>query len=158
VRQSVPFKLFMNCFLRRPEKLWSIEELGTVLHTSRPTVYRHLNKLKSFDLLEEQSVSTYGCGRCGAYESGVEAEALEHLEGCKAKGSGALETQTRKGYRIRYGNLSKGWNFSEAHVKVAMEAYRKTVDHLQELVAKEIAAKKRAEEPAPEVPLAKVKR
>src|SRR5687768_17612427 len=53
VRQSVPYKLFMNCMLKRPEKAWNIEELITVLKTSRPTVYRHLNKLKSLDLLEE---------------------------------------------------------------------------------------------------------
>ncbi len=39
----------------------------------------------------------------------------------------------RKGYRIRYGNLAKAWNFVEAHVQVAMEHYRETVDHLQKL-------------------------
>ena len=46
---------------------------------------------------------------------------------------------------MRYGNLSKAWNFTEAHVQVAMENYRKTVDHLQELAAKkgEKHAKKR---------------
>jgi hypothetical protein len=46
------------------------------------------------------------------------------------------EGNSRKGYRIRYGNLSKAWNFTEAHVTVAMENYRKTVDHLQELASK----------------------
>ncbi|MBI4393479.1 MAG: helix-turn-helix transcriptional regulator [Euryarchaeota archaeon] len=107
VRQSVPYRLFMNCLLRRPDKAWTIDELQVVLKTSRPTVYRHLNKLKSFDIMEEVSL----------------------------KGEG--EEQTRKGYRLRYGNLSKAWNFVEAHVKVAVENYRKTVDHLQELVAKE---------------------
>ncbi len=51
----------------------------------------------------------------------------------------------KKGYRIRYGNLSKAWNFTEAHVQVAMENYRKTVDHLQELATRkgEKHAKKR---------------
>ena len=55
------------------------------------------------------------------------------------------EGKSRKGYRIRYGNLSKAWNFTEAHVQVAMENYRKTVDHLQELASKrgEKHAKKR---------------
>lgn len=111
VKQSVPYKLFMNCFMKRPEKAWTIEELITVLHTSRPTVYRHLNKLKSLDVLEDVSMKP------------------------------GDEGNTRKGYRIRYGNLGKAWNFSEAHVKVAIEGYRKTVDHLQELVAKELAAR-----------------
>jgi len=155
VRQSVPYKLFMNCFLKRPEKLWSIEELQTVLHTSRPTVYRHLNKLKGFDLVEEQTISTFRCARCEAFESGDEAQALDHAGQCKGKNSSrvAVLSQTRKGYRVRYGNLSKGWNFVEAHVKVAMESYRKTVDHLQELVNKELAArtKRSALEQAEEV-------
>jgi hypothetical protein len=39
----------------------------------------------------------------------------------------------RKGYRIRYGNLSKAWNFVESNVEIAMENYRKTVDHLTKL-------------------------
>jgi len=68
-------------------------------------VYRHINKLKGFDVLEEMNV--------------------EQTDG-----------SSRKGYRIRYGNLSKAWNFTEAHVQVAMENYRKTVDHLQELATK----------------------
>jgi hypothetical protein len=55
------------------------------------------------------------------------------------------EGNSRKGYRIRYGDMSKAWNFTEAHVQVAMENYRKTVDHLQELASKrgEKHAKKR---------------
>lgn len=106
VRLSVPYKLFMNCLLKRPEKAWNIEELITVLKTSRPTVYRHLNKLKSLDLLEEVSVRDD-------------------------------EGQSKKCYRIRYGNLAKSWNFVEAHVKLAMDNYRKTVDHLQELAQRE---------------------
>ncbi len=108
VRQSVPYRLLINCFLKRPEKAWTIDELCTVLSTSRPTVYRHLNKLKALDLVEESIVRP---------ESG--------------------EGQPKKAYRIRYGNLSKAWNFVEAHVKVAMDNYRKTVDHLQKLADKE---------------------
>ena len=106
VKQSVPYRLFVNCLMKRPEKAWHVDELCTVLGTSRPTVYRHLNKLKSLDLLEEVSV-----------ENG--------------------DGQTRKSYRLRYGNLSKSWNFVEAHVRVAMESYRKTVDHLFDLAARE---------------------
>jgi len=112
VRQSVPYRLFTNCFVGRSEKAWSIDELRTVLRTSRPTVYRHLNKLKALGLLEEVPIMN---------PSG----------------------QQRRGYRIRYGDISKAWNFTEAHVKVAMENYRKTVDHLQGLIIRE-KEKKRA--------------
>jgi len=114
IRDSVPYRLFVEFFLARPDKAWIVEDLATALATTKATVYRHINKLKGFDVLEEMNV--------------------EDADG-----------NPRKGYRIRYGNLSKAWNFTEAHVQVAMENYRKTVDHLQELAAKkgEKHAKKR---------------
>lgn len=102
-RESVAYRLFRDCFLLRADKAWTVEELIAALETSRPTIYRHLNKLKALDLLEESSVRS------------------------EAEGGG------RKAYRIRYGNLSKAWNFVEANVKVAMENYRKSVDHLHKL-------------------------
>lgn len=108
VRNSVPYRLVVNCFLKRPEKAWTIDELCTVLDTSRPTVYRHLNKLKALDLVEESVVRP-----------------------------DSTEGQPKKAYRIRYGDVSKAWNFVEAHVKVAMDNYRKTIDHLQGLSEKE---------------------
>jgi hypothetical protein len=46
--------------------------------------------------------------------------------------------QIKKGYKLRYGNLSKAWNFVEAHVSAAMENYRKTIDHLQTIVEEEL--------------------
>lgn len=113
-RDSVPYRLFVECFLKRPEKMWTVEELIAVLATSRPTVYRHLNKLKALDLLEEAS----------------------------APQDGASEYGGRKTYRVRYGNLSKAWNFVEANVKVAMENYRKTVDHLHETASRAPATAK----------------
>ena len=103
VKDGVAYRLFRDCFLLRPDKAWTAEELIMSLGTSRPTVYRHLNKLKALDLLEESSARDD-----------------------PAAGG-------RKAYRIRYGNLSKAWNFVEANVKVAMENYRKTVDHLHAL-------------------------
>jgi len=105
IRDSVPYKLMVNYFLDRMDRAWIVEDLATALGTTKATIYRHINKLKGFDLLEEMNV--------------------EDSEG-----------NSRKGYRIRYGNLSKAWNFTEAHVQVAMENYRKTVDHLQELASK----------------------
>lgn len=109
-REGVAYRLFRDCFLLRPDKQWTVEEIITALGTSRPTVYRHLNKLKALDILEETSLKD------------------------------DPEANSRKGYRIRYGNLSKAWNFVEANVKVAMENYRKSVEHLHTLserVAKE---------------------
>lgn len=101
---DVPLKLFLNCFIKRPDKAWLVDELAFELKTSRPTVYRHLNKLKGYDLLEEVQTG---------------------------------EQQRKKAYRLRYSNLSKAWNFAEAHINVAVENYRKTVEHLQELIEEE---------------------
>jgi hypothetical protein len=38
---------------------------------------------------------------------------------------------------LRYGNIEKAWNFVEAHLKVAIENYSKTVEHLQKLIEKQ---------------------
>jgi len=105
IRDSVPYKLMVEHFLGRMDKAWVVEDLATSLGTTKATVYRHINKLKGFDIIEEMNV--------------------EQPDGSR-----------KKGYRIRYGNLSKAWNFTEAHVQVAMENYRKTVDHLQELASR----------------------
>jgi predicted transcriptional regulator len=105
IRDSVPYRLMVDFFLGRMDKAWVVEDLAVALGTTKATVYRHINKLKGFDVLEEMNVEQTDGG-------------------------------SRKGYRIRYGNLSKAWNFTEAHVQVAMENYRKTVDHLQELATK----------------------
>ena len=105
IRDSVPYRLIIDHFLTRPEKAWVVEDLATALGTTKTTVYRHINKLKGFDILEELGVET-------------------------------PDGSSKKGYRVRYGDLSKAWNFTEAHVQVAMENYRKTVDHLQALVRK----------------------
>ncbi|MCL4329743.1 MAG: helix-turn-helix domain-containing protein [Candidatus Thermoplasmatota archaeon] len=50
---SAYFRLFKDCFLMNAERRWSGEELMAYLRTSRTTLYRHLNKLKSLDILEE---------------------------------------------------------------------------------------------------------
>jgi predicted transcriptional regulator len=104
---DIPFKIFNDYFLKHPDKAWYVEELSNKLKTSKPTIYRHLNKLKSFDILEEVQVFD---------------------ENTK---------QNKKAYRLRYGNIQKAWNFVEAHLKVAIENYGKTVEHLQKLIEKE---------------------
>lgn len=107
---EIPFRLFYDAFLLRPEKPWHVEELEGFLHTSRPTVYRHLNKLKGFDLLEEVNLEDPATG------------------------------QSRKAYRLRYGNLAKAWHFVEAHLRVAIDNYAKTVEHLSAIVTRDIQA------------------
>ena len=42
--------------------------------------------------------------------------------------------QHKKGYQLRYGNFQKAWNFVEAHLKVAIENYSKSVEHIQKLL------------------------
>lgn len=100
---EIPFRLFYDCFLSNPEKPWHVEEMEAALSTSRPTVYRHLNKLKGIDLLEEVGIDD------------------------------PLTGQTRKAYRLRYANLAKAWQFVEAHLRVAIENYGRTVEHLSRL-------------------------
>ena len=105
VRESVPYRLFMEHFMKLPSKVWTVEELAALLGTTKPTIYRHINKLKSMDLLEAMDVEYDG--------------------------------QMRKGYRIRFGDLVKAWSFTEANVAMAMENYKKTVIHFQELMQRD---------------------
>ena len=104
---TIPYKIFADFFLKHPTKAWFVDEIVVELKTSKPTVYRHLNKLKGFDILEEIQV----------FDESTQ--------------------QNKKAYRIRYGNFQKAWNFVEAHIKVAVENYGKTVEHLQKLLEKQ---------------------
>jgi predicted transcriptional regulator len=101
VRDSVPYRLFMDYFMANTGKAWAVEELASLLNTTKPTIYRHINKLKSMDLLESVDVEFDGA--------------------------------VRKGYRIRYGDLSKAWSFTEANVSMAMDNYKRTAEHFQNL-------------------------
>jgi len=101
IQESIPYRLFTECFLGNLNRVWAVEEMAVFLNTTKPTVYRHLNKLKAIDVLEDVSVEING--------------------------------QRKKGYRIRYGDLGKAWAFTEANVEMAMQSYRKTVEHLQRL-------------------------
>ena len=104
---EIPYKIFSDFFLKHPTKAWYVDEIAVELKTSKPTVYRHLNKLKGFDILEEVHV----------FDDATK--------------------QNKKAYRMRYGNFQKAWNFVEAHLKVAIENYGKTVEHLQDLIEKQ---------------------
>ncbi|MDW5561778.1 MAG: helix-turn-helix domain-containing protein [Methanomassiliicoccus sp.] len=52
-QDSVPYRLFMECFMRNMKRAWLVDELAAHLSTTKPTIYRHLNKLKAIDILEE---------------------------------------------------------------------------------------------------------
>ncbi|MBE6516634.1 MAG: helix-turn-helix transcriptional regulator [Thermoplasmata archaeon] len=104
IRDSVPYRLFMEFFMKYQSRAWSVEELAYLLGTSKPTIYRHINKLKALDLLESMDVEYDG--------------------------------DMRKGYRIRYGDLSKAWTFTCSNVEMAMKNYSATVDHFQQLMSK----------------------
>jgi predicted transcriptional regulator len=93
VQDSVPYRMFTDCFIRNMKRAWTVEDLADKLKTTKPTIYRHLNKLKSIDILEEVDVDKSG--------------------------------ERKKGYRIRYGDLSKAWNFTEANVEMAMDSTEK---------------------------------
>ncbi len=104
---AIPYKIFADFFLKHPTKAWIVDEIAAELKTSRPTVYRHLNKLKGFDILEEVQIFD------------------------------DITKQNKKAFRMRYGSFQKARNFVEAHIKVAVENYGKTVEHLQKLLEKE---------------------
>lgn len=103
---GVSFKVFYDCFLLHPTKEWTVEEIAAACGTTLPSVYRHLNKLKDLDIIED------------LYVGGEEGD----------------ERERKRAFRLRYGDLSKAWNFAEAHFQLAVANYRKTIDHLEELL------------------------
>jgi 8-oxo-dGTP diphosphatase len=105
---EVGYRLMNDCFLRYPEKPWTVDELLSYLSANRSTLYRYINKLKGLDILDEVVIPFEGA-----------------TEGPSRK--------TRKGYKLRYSSISFSWNIVESHVQVAMQNYRRTVDHIDRL-------------------------
>lgn len=103
---TVGFKIFRNCFLKRPEKVWSAGEIAHEVKTSKPTVYRYIRKLKNMGLIESST-------------------AMDEDE------------KPKKGYRMNYGDFVRAWSFVESHVKVSMENYRRSVEHIARLAKEE---------------------
>ncbi len=101
-RGSLAYRLFKDCLLERTDRSWTMRELTAVLHTTKPTMYRHLKKLEGLDLLER----------------GLRGES----------------PRSSKAFRLRYGDLSKAWNFTEEHARQSLRAYRETVEHLEALL------------------------
>ncbi len=60
IRDSVPYRIFMDFFMKNPSKAWTAEEIAVLLDTTKPTVYRYINKLKSMDLLEAVDIPSDG--------------------------------------------------------------------------------------------------
>lgn len=108
-KESLAYRLVRDSLLRDPGRAWYAEELEAVLKTTKSSVYRHLNRLKALDLLEEVGGQSGGKGR--------------------------------KGYRLRYGNLARAWDFTEANAQNALKRYRETVNHLQTLLEADDAAR-----------------
>ncbi len=102
ISESLAYRLFKECLLDRPDRSWTMRELMAVLDTSKPTLYRHLKKLESLDILER----------------GLRGES----------------PRSSKAFRIRYGDLSKAWNFTEEHALQSLRSYRQTVEHLEALL------------------------
>ena len=69
---DIPFKIFFDFFLKHPTKAWMVEEIANQLKVSKPTIYRHLNKLKGLDILEDVQV-TDETGQRGLYGDGAGA-------------------------------------------------------------------------------------
>jgi DNA-binding transcriptional ArsR family regulator len=79
-----------------------VEELASACGTTMPSIYRHVNKLKDLDIIEDVTIDEDG--------------------------------ERKRAFRLRYGDVAKAWNFVEAHFQLAMQNYRKTVDHLESLL------------------------
>ncbi len=52
---SISFRLF-ELFLIHPNRQWTVDEMIMELKATKSTIYRHLNKLKSMDILEEEKI------------------------------------------------------------------------------------------------------
>lgn len=104
LHDSIPFRLWKDCFLKSPEKTRTVDDLAAILGASKPTIYRHLNKLKKMDLLESHEV--------------VEEDNGEVI---------------KKGYRLRQGDLLTAWHVTEANIESTMKRYRQTIERIIEL-------------------------
>ena len=82
--ESMPYKILDECFFQRPDRAWTAEEIAAWIETTRPTAYRHLNRLISLGLIE----------RCRATDGGPPTSAFHLRLGSLKKGWQKIETQT----------------------------------------------------------------
>ena len=81
--ESMPYKIIDECFLQRPDRAWTAEEVAAWIETTRPTAYRHLNKLISLGLIE----------RCRAADGGPPTSAFHLRRGSLKKAWQKIETE-----------------------------------------------------------------
>ena len=82
--ESMPYKILDECFFQRPDRAWTAEEIAAWIETTRPTAYRHLNRLISLGLIE----------RCRAADGGPPTSAFHLRFGSLKKGWQKIEIQT----------------------------------------------------------------
>src|SRR5437879_10745649 len=63
VRESVPYRLFVECLMGRLDKGWTVEQLAAKLKTKKATIHRHINKLKEMAILDEENETERGAVR-----------------------------------------------------------------------------------------------
>ena len=97
--ESLPFRILDGCFLQRPERAWSAEEVAAWARTTRPTAYRHVNRLLALGML----------ARCRAADGGSPASAFYLRGGSLAAAWQAIETRVElvlNSYRRAVGELA----------------------------------------------------
>ena len=82
--ESMPYKILDESFFQRPDRAWTAEEIAAWIETTKPTAYRHLNRLISLGLIE----------RCRASDGGPPTSAFHLRFGSLKKGWQKIETQT----------------------------------------------------------------
>ena len=95
----MPFRIVDGCFLQRPDRAWTAEEVAAWAETTRPTAYRHINKLLSLGML----------ARCRAADGGPPASAFYLRGGSLATAWQAIETRVElvlDSYRRVVGELA----------------------------------------------------
>lgn len=102
--ESVPFRMWTDFLLKEPEEPMTVDDLSARLDASKPTIYRHLNKLKNMDLLESEEI-------------------VEQDDGEVVK----------KGYKLRNGDFQTAWHVTEANIESVLKRYRQTIDKIIEL-------------------------
>jgi DNA-binding transcriptional ArsR family regulator len=107
VLESIPYRLAVGCLLSHPGRSYTVEQLERELGASRPTIYRHLNKLRDLDLL--------------AHGDGDDGRGADVAVGGAAGGR-------RTRYGLRFGSLSRAWRFCELDAECALEGLRDRVE------------------------------
>jgi len=81
--ESMPYKIIDECFFQRPDRAWTAEEIAAWVETTRPTAYRHLNRLISLGLIE----------RCRAADGGPPTSAFHLRYGSLKRAWEKIETE-----------------------------------------------------------------